>query len=258
MITLNKIKLNINTEINIIGGLPDFELILFLFREKYGITEPVKDLHTFSSIKTQKSVNRFRKAISNAFLNYKNKDVEALALSILSKDKLDNDSIMFLFWNLSLNNDLMCYVNDQLYFTSLYSGRITIKKEEVLACLKELCEFDPAIKAWGQSTLSVTSSKYLTLLKKFNLMRGSQTKTLEHPYLSDKMFVLFIYWLKAVEYKPNLFDSEWLKYSFCERSVFIERIMQKKFSKYFHLQYTGDNLKIETIVSYNKIYNVVE
>ena len=34
---------------------------------------------------------------------------------------------------------------------------------------------------------------------------------------------------------------------FYENPIFIERLMQK-FSKYFQIQYTGDSLKIETLV----------
>ena len=64
-------------------------------------------------------------------------------------------------------------------------------------------------------------------------------------------------WIAAVEAKTNLLESEWLRYSFCEKSVFIERLMQKKFAKYFQLNYTGDKLKIETTMPYEKIYHAI-
>jgi hypothetical protein len=89
-------------------------------------------------------------------------------------------------------------------------------------------------------------------------MEGSLNKTIVHPYLNDKMFILFVYWITAVENKSNLLESEWLKYSFYERPVFIERLMQKKFTKYFNILYTGDKLKIETLIPYSTIYHVIK
>ncbi len=72
------------------------------------------------------------------------------------------------------------------------------------------------------------------------------------------MFILFVYWLKAIESKPNLLESEWLKYCFSEKTVFIERLMQKKFTKYYQLNYTGDKLKIETEMPFSTIYHVIK
>jgi len=162
-----------------------------------------------------------------------------------------------LFWNSSFNNELLHYLNSNVYFPSFYSGRLIIKKEDVNACIKELKETEDVVRAWTILTIETVGRKYLTLLKKFNLMQGSINKSIVHPYLSDKMFILFLYWLTAIESRPNLLESEWLKYSFCERPVFIERLMQKKFARYFQFIYTGDRLTIETIVSYEKIYDAV-
>jgi hypothetical protein len=250
-------KLKINTDINIIGGLPDFGLIIFLFDEKYGITEPSKNLHSYSTIKTTKSVNRFRKAISNCFLEFKNLEIEQLFKSFIQEEKLSNDCLTVLFWNLSFNNDLIQYLNDNVYFISLLSGRAMMKTEDVLACLKELSETDEDLKKWGKSTIETTASKYLTLLKKFNLLEGSIKKSIKHPYLSDKMFVLFVYWLVSVEDKSNILNSTWLNYSFMEKKTFVDRLLQKKFSKFYNVTYTGDNLKVEPIITYDNIYDVI-
>ena len=85
-------------------------------------------------------------------------------------------------------------------------------------------------------------------------MEGSLNKTISHPYLSDKMFVLFIYWLLAIENSSNIINSQWLQYCFLENQVFLERLMQKKYTKFFNITYSVDKLKIETIYSYQEIY----
>jgi len=86
-------------------------------------------------------------------------------------------------------------------------------------------------------------------------MDGAVNKTIEHTFLNDKMFVIFLYWMLSVEQKPNILESTWLKYCFSEKQFFMERVMQKKFSRYFNLNYSGDKLKIEPIVSFENLYN---
>ncbi|CAN5665682.1 hypothetical protein BH10BAC2_BH10BAC2_02220 [soil metagenome] len=245
----------INTDINILGGLHDLSLIIHYLNEDDNLVMVKEPHYTYTAIKTDKSVKRFEKAIASTFLKFKSQETAFLVRSILHAERISQESLLTLFWNASVNNDLLNYLNSQIYFLAFYSGRISIKRDEVVACLKDLKEKEIELKKWSDSTLKITASKYLTLLKKFHLMEGSINKSIIHPYLNDKMFILFVYWLKSIESKSNLLQSEWLKYSFCEKAVFIERLMQKKFAKYFQLNYTGDKLKIETTVPYEKIYN---
>lgn len=250
--------MNINTDINILGGLPDFNLITHFLKETESNSVSPTGHHTYTSIKTDKSVKRFESAITGTLLHCDNNELVSMVHSILNAEAITPDSLMFLFWNASLNNDLLHYLNGQVFFPAFYSGRLIIKKEEVGACLKELKEREETIRGWSLMTIETVARKYLTLLKKFNLMEGGLNKKILHPYLSDKLFVLFIYWIKATEGRSNLLDSELVKYCFCEQSVFIDRVMQKKFAEYYQMIYTGDQLKIETSIPYEKIYYAIK
>jgi hypothetical protein len=75
-----------------------------------------------------------------------------------------------------------------------------------------------------------------------------------HPHLNDAMFVLYAYWIAAISDKPNLLNSNWLAYCFSEKQVFLDRLLQKKFSKYFNVVYIGDRLSIEPLIPYESIY----
>lgn len=246
--------MKINTDINILGGLKDFNLILHLIEKSDGIIAANSSVQMYSSVKTDKSYRLFGKAIEDNFLKYRNSNIQDISMSILNEEQISPDSLLQLFWNASSNNDLIHYLNQQSYFPAFYSGRLILKKDDASACIKDLKQSEQALGGWSVDTIDTVSSKYLTLLKKFNLLEGSQKKTIIHPYLNDKMFVMFVYWLTAIETKSNLLDSEWLAYSFSEKPIFIERLMQKKFSQYFQIQYTGDKLKIETTTPYSQIY----
>ena len=247
----------INSDINVLGSLPDWNLINVFLKDNISSLRKVGGVHTYTVIKTDKSVKRLEKAISGTLIKFCGAKVAALVRDMFELERISNDSLLLIFWNASFNNELLNYLNTEIYFLAFYSGRISIKQDEVVACLKDLKEREIELKKWSDSTLKITASKYLTLLKKFHLMEGLLNKSIVHPYLNDKMFILFVYWLTATESKSNLLESEWLKYSFCEKPIFIERLMQKKFAKYFQLNYTGDNLKIETTMPYEKIYHAI-
>lgn len=249
--------MKINTAINILGGLPDLNLInVFLEERSHEVHEPAHH-YEYTAIKTHKSVKRFERAINETVLGFKNSNVDVLVRQVLNKESISPDGLLMLFWNASFNNELLHYLNEKVYFPAYYSGRIAIKQDEVAACVKELKQSESDIQNWSDYTIENLASKYLTLLKKFNLMVGTQTKTIVHPYLSDKMVILFTYWLLAVEPRPNILESQWLRYCFSEKPIFIERIMQKKFSKFIHLNFTGDNLKVDSVISYQNIYDAV-
>ena len=245
----------INSDINVLGSLPDWNLINIFLKDSIGSLRLNGGLQSFTAIKTDKSIKRFEKAISGTLIKFKNADVDALIKEALISESISNDSLLLLFWNASCNNSLLNYLNNKVYFPAFYSGRVTIKNDEIIACLVELKEKEADIKKWAESTILVTASKYLILLKKFGLMSGSVNKSIVHPYLSDKMFILFVYWIVSVEPITNIIQSKLLTYSFSDKQVFIDRVLQKKYVKFFNITYTGDKMKIEPLIQYQKIYD---
>lgn len=247
--------MKINTDINILGGLPDWDLVkVFLdLGSKSESGEGQKSHYGYTTIKTDQAVSRFKRAIFETIINFKNDKVEILCRSIISKEGISKDALLFLFWNSSFNNELLGYLNESVLFPALLGGRVTIPATEVAACLKDMQ--NPEIGRWADYTLKKVASKYLTLLKKFGVMEGGNKKAIVNIYLNDKLFILFVYWVLSVEGRPNLLLSSWLKYSFSEKSYFLDRLLQKKYSRFFNLYYTGDVLRIEPLFEYNQIYN---
>jgi len=247
----------INSDINVLGSLPDWNLIqVFLSEDMISIKEK-GGIHTYTAIKTDKSVMRFEKAIKATFLSFKNSNSESIFLSVIKANAISNEVLFLLFWNASVNNELLNYLNSKLFFPAFYSGRVSIKNDEVVACIKDLKQSEDDLKKWSEITITTTASKYLTLLKKFGLMEGSVNKSIVHPHLNDAMFILYVYWLVAISEKPNLVSSNWLPYSFSEKQAFLDRLLQKKFSKYFNVVYTGDKLSVEPLIPYESIYEYI-
>lgn len=247
--------MTINTDINILGGLPDWNLIkLFLDAETASGGEETSVYH-HTAIKTIKSVDRFEKAITGNLTRFDNPKAKSILKDAIEAEGISQNVLFLLFWNASYNNLLLNILNELVFFPAFFSGRITIKSNEVVACMKDMKASHPELKAWTEYTLHKVASKYLTLLKKFGLMEGGLNKTIVHPFLSDKMFIVFLYWLKAIETQTNLINSPWLQYAMMEQATFVDRLMNRKHVKYINIIYTGDRLEIETKIPYQEIYH---
>jgi hypothetical protein len=249
--------MNINSDINVLGSLPDWSLVKVFVTEDMSSIRKKGGIHTYTAIKTDKSVTRFEKAIKATLIQNRIPELESIVRQAIIENTTSVDTLLLLFWNASANNELLYQLNERVFFPAFYSGRVSIKNDEVIACIKELKQAESDLDKWSEITITMTASKYLTLLKKFGLMKGSATKTIAHPHLTDPMFVLYAYWIAAISDRPNLVNSSWLTYCFSERQAFIDRLLQKKFSKYFNVVYTGDKLSIEPIIPYESIYEFI-
>lgn len=249
--------MQINSDINVLGSLPDWSLIKLFFNKNIKDVEEDGGFHSHTHIRTDKSIKRFEKAISSTFLKFKYEPIKEIFESILEREEVEQDTRLLIFWNASTNNELLDYLNKKVYFPAFYSGRLSIRTEEVAACLDELKQTEKELKKWSNNTIKTTASKYLTLLKKFGLMEGSVNKSIVHPYLNDKMFVLFIYWISTMSEKTNILTSRFLEYSLSDKNILIGRVLKKKYMKFFNITYTGDKLLIEPLIPYDKIYAVI-
>ena len=246
---------NINSDINILVGLSDFRLAGFLLQKNSHTEEEEQANAIVSGIKTQKSLKRFEKAIRSTLIHFANPLVAALVQSVLLGDRNEQEISRVLFWNASFNNELLDYLNRNLYFPALYGGRAAIKSDESLACLQDLKHTEPALQNWSDDTIRTTARKYLSLLKKFDLMQGGVKKTLSNPSINDHLLILFVYWLAAIEPQVNMLASRWLIYSFMEKELFVQLVMQKKFMKFWNVTYSGDLLRLEPTLKYEELYD---
>lgn len=247
--------MKINSDINVLGSIADYNLIIDYIKATQDPKQGSSDFQAYSNIKTTQSFKRYERAIKSTLLKFTHVNLEHLVIDDLLNQGITSKSLLLLFWNSSINNEFLHYLNTKVFFPAYYSGRISIKKEEVIACIRELRQKETAIQEWTDSTIDVTARKYIALLVKFTLMSGGHVKAINHPFIDDRLLILFVYWLLAIEPKPNILKSQWLIYSLMEKEVFIERITHKSFRKYISFQYSGDNLKIEPVIKYEELHD---
>ena len=86
----------INSDINVLGSLPDWNLINIFLKESISSIRVNGGIHTYTAIKTDKSVKRFEKAISVTLIKFCNAEVEVLVRDILTGENVSNDSLLLI------------------------------------------------------------------------------------------------------------------------------------------------------------------
>lgn len=223
--------MDINSDINILGGVPDYNLIRIYIAGEAKDKSSDEIQREYTTIKTEKAFKRFQRAIDKSMNSFKTTELKEMIQTLCNTQSLDETMLLLFFWNMSVNNEMFAYLNEQVYFPMLFSGRNVVTAEEVLACLKELKQGETTLQKWSDSTMKITASKYLTVMKKLGLVNGGIKKRIVYKNLSDKQFLLFAYWLMQVEESTNLSDSSWMKYGFMEKPYFIERCLQNKYRR---------------------------
>lgn len=247
--------MDINSDINIIGGVPDYNLIRIYIAGEAKDKSSDEIQREYTTIKTEKAFRRFQRAIDKSMNSFKTVELKYMIQTLCNTQSLDDTMLLLFFWNMSLNNEMFAYLNERVYFPVLFSGRTVVTAEEVLACLKELKHEEEVLQKWSDSTMNIIASKYLTVMKKMGLVDGGIKKRIVYKNLSDKQFILFIYWLMQAEESTNLSDSIWMKYGFMEKQYFIERCLQNKYRPYININFNGEILRAEPIMNYEEICN---
>ena len=110
--------MNYNTDINIIGSIPDFHLIymaLPLLIDKPNELQNILVTNNEFNFRTEKSRKRFLSALNSAFIN-KSNSINELSGSLIDFYKNDESSqAIILFWLFSFNNRLFFELNRDIF-----------------------------------------------------------------------------------------------------------------------------------------------
>ena len=130
-----------------------------------------------------------------------------------------------------------------------FSGRVSFPKEDIVAYLKDLIARTPELQdKFTDKTISTIASKYLTVLKKLDLLEGKQKKMFKHIQVSNEALVIFIHLLKAIDPSgSDMLKNRYLPLSMLSLESFSERVKQLAKKDLVNMSYNGVALKIETI-----------
>ncbi len=184
-----KVQPKYNSTVIVVGSIPDYSNMIDYINQNYGMTS-AEDRFIF---RTSKATSRFKKAVTDGFINFSSEAHKSLFLqSLESQEYSPEEKLIILFWQFIYCNTLFRDVTDCVFLRFLYSGRSSIEQSDVEAYLNHLKKTCPEDIAFSDSTLSTIASKYLTVLKKFGLADGRIKKIIRAPHISSRLFVYMV------------------------------------------------------------------
>lgn len=240
-----------NTDINIIGSIPDYNIVskaITLHSQTKDALEDCIIKNNEFDFRTEKSRKRFVAALYSAFINFKNEHHKELIEKIFTQNISTTTKHLVLFWQFSIINPLFYEINTEVFIKNYYSGRVTFAKNDIVAFIKDLIYKNPHLKdKWSELTIETIASKYLTILKKLDLLDGSIKKTFKHIQISNEALLVFIE--LALTLEPELsdfFQSKYFPLIFMSKESFLSRAKELALKELLEFSYNGITLKIES------------
>lgn len=247
-----------NTDINIIGSIPDYHLIHKALPLLISDTDNLKKLLVTDNefgFRTEKSRKRFLSVLNSAFVN-QNDEINNLAAAIIEhlKDDEKSQSIV-LFWLFSLNNQLFYELNRDVFLKYYFQGRAQLPKDDIIAYLKDLISRKDNLKGkWSEETIVTIASKYLTCLKKLHLLEGTQRKSFCMVRVSDELLAVFVHFYDLIDTTDKtILQNDFLRFSFVSKESLLERFKKIGKKDWIKMNYTGASMVLEGAYKTNEI-----
>lgn len=249
-----------NTTINIIAGIPDFNLIFDII-QKYanGIQEEKNERdNNHYGIRTNRAKKRFIQAINNVFINFRTENHKLIFYQLFSKPNLYHLKKIALFFQCAINNQLFYDLTTHVFLKLYNEGRIRIGRSDFISYLYEQKEKNNEIKNWSDSTIELIASKYLTFLKKNDFLKGRAIKEFTHIYFDDATIIYIVYFISSLEnHSSDFLNNPYAPLLMMSNNKMIERLKKISLKNFFTITTLGYNLKIELKYKYEEIVDVI-
>jgi len=198
-----------------------------------------------------KNTNKYRKdvfrEIARRYIPREDEYVETPLMHVLASDVDDSVKEWVLYYEFSQNSLIHRLTIDFLY-EKYTTGALLIQAPEIRAYITELGEDHPEIQDWSQSTLEETSTKYLSSLKNFGLLKGVQEKEFAVFYVPDETIAYVCYRLygsDAETVDELVSHPDWRLFLFDEDEV--RRRLQGISPRYVRYEKRGSTERIEPV-----------
>lgn len=228
--------------VNIVGSVPNYNVMLDYISDTYGNTEGSIGAFEF---RTEKSLQRFVSAIESCILKFRNDAHKKIFFESIADNTFSvQERLIILFWQLTYSNLLFSRITAEVFMKAVYSGRVTIMAEEITNFLRYLKETEDGELDWCEDTIKISGSKYLTIMKKLGLADGAIKKTIAHPVITNKLFTYFIRFIFTVSDDKTL-HNPYIIFSFSEEHSLINRLKKIENIPFWDVSQIGNEITID-------------
>lgn len=251
------------TNINIIASIPDFNLVLDVI-SNYAIGETKEQIgerilhQNVFGIRTGKSRSRFLDGIISAFISFKSDHHESVFFSLFKHSGLLRVKQLAIFYQFLINDNLFYDLSSNVFLKLYTAGRLSIEKNRFESYLYALRERNPEIRQWSDSTIKTIASKYLTLLKKFNYLKGSSKKEFCNITHDDASLVYIVYLLKSLgDSEQDILKNQYTPLLMMSSKNLAERLKKISLTDFFTVTTLGYDLKVDLRYNYKEVVDVI-
>ncbi len=230
----------------------------YIKETKHVLEEYVK-LESFDAVKERvieknilnKNTHKYRRdvfrEIARRYIPREDEYVETPLMRVLTSVVDDSVKDWILYYEFSQNNLIYRLTVDFLY-QKYISGALIIQAPEIRTYITELGKTNPEIQEWSQSTLEEASTKYLSSLKNFGLLKGREEKEFAVFYIPDEAIAYVCYQLyenNLETVKELVSHPDWRLFLFDEDEV--RRRLQGISPQYVRYEKRGSTERIEPV-----------
>ena len=253
----------INSDINIIGGIPDFNLIevalanFAIGKGRLDLKELLVTNNAFD-FRTESARKRFLTAVSSSVLVFSNDNHKTLIENLFSAPGHEHLKRKAIFWQLLAGNELFRMISKNVYAKVYFSGRATLAGEEIFAYLKDFQTTSPRLKTFSDSTLDRIASKYLTILKKLEMVDGAVKKRILNVRLSEQEILFFVYFILSVDdATKDILKNPYREFFFLEKTELVQALKSIKLMPFIDITSTGEALNVNLKLSPKELMDVI-
>ena len=253
----------INSDINIIGGIPDFSLIEATLehfangKDQLELNELVITNNAFD-FRTESARKRFLAAVNGSILVFANDNHKALIENLFSASGHESLKRKVVFWQLLFGNDLFLLISKNVYAKAYFSGRTSLAGKEVFAYLKDLQTLSTKLNTFSDSTLETIASKYLTILRKLEMMEGVIKKQILNIRLSEHELLFFVYLILSVDNSTrDILKNPYREFFFLEKPELVQALKNIKYMPFIDIRSTGETLNVNLKMSPKELVDAI-
>jgi hypothetical protein len=150
-----------------------------------------------------------------------------------------------IYYEFSKNNLLYTLTTEFLY-PEYAAGTMYIEAGDIESFIKQLGNDSPEINEWSQSTIGEASTKYLSALKNFGILKGVQKKEFAVFYVPDEV-IAYVFYQIVVDHQPTVDEivghPDWQLFLFDNDEV--RRRLEGISPRYIRYERRGSTERIE-------------
>lgn len=253
----------INSDINVIGSIPDFSLIevALAHSAKKNCQLDLRELlitNNAFDFRTESARARFLRAVNGSILVFANDRHQSLIEILFGVSGFEKLKRKTVFWQLLSGNELFRSISKDVYAKAYFSGRAALSGKEIFAYLKDLQTTSPTLNTFSDSTLDKVASKYLTILKKLEMVDGVTKKRILNVRLSEDEILFLVYFILSVDdTAKDILKSPYREFFFLEKVELVQALKNIKFMPCIDIEATGEALNVHLKLSPKELMDVI-